>query len=226
MNAMTPEILFHIGPLVITDTVPTTLLISLLLVLVGLVAVRRRGGRELLEALYEMLEAFVQDTVTVDARPVVPLILTLWAFIVLANLAGLVPGLASPTRDLSLTAALAVVSFGAGHVYGFQAQGWRYVKHYIEPNPLMLPFNIVGEASRTLALALRLFGNIASGELVIGIIVSLAGLLLPLPLMLLSVLTSVVQAYIFGVLTLVFTASAMQVAVEHTAPPPAQEPTP
>jgi F-type H+-transporting ATPase subunit a len=167
-----------------------------------------------------MVEGTLQEMVTVDVRPVVPLILTLWLFIVSANLVGLLPIVSSPTRDLSLTAALAVVSFAAGHVYGFRAQGLRYLKHYIEPNPIMLPFNLIGELSRTVALALRLFGNMLSGEIIAAIVISLAGLLLPVPLMLLDVLTSVVQAYIFGVLTLVFTASAMQVAGGKVEPVP------
>ncbi|MCB9676108.1 MAG: F0F1 ATP synthase subunit A [Alphaproteobacteria bacterium] len=223
MDAMTPQVWLQLGPLGLTETVFVSGALTVLLVGVGAVGARIRAVREAYEVLYEMVEGMLQEMVTVDATPLVPLILTQWLFILSANLVGLLPVIASPTRDLSLTAALAIVSFGAGHVYGFRAQGMAYLKHYIEPNPIMLPFNIVGEASRTLALALRLFGNMVSGEIVGGIVVSLAGLLLPIPLMALDVLTSVVQAYIFGVLTLVFTASAMQVAVKKTVP---ETPTP
>ncbi|MCB9691165.1 MAG: F0F1 ATP synthase subunit A [Alphaproteobacteria bacterium] len=212
MELMTPSVWLHIGPFGITDTVVVSTALSVVIVLVLGVLSRFRAGAEALEVLYEMVRNTLQDMVTVDVEPLVPLILTQWIFIVSANLVGLLPVVSSPTRDLSLTAALAVVAFGAAHVYGFRAQGVAYLKHYVSPNPIMLPFNIVGELSRTLALALRLFGNMVSGEIVGGIVVSLAGLLLPVPLMLLDVLTSVVQAYIFGVLTLVFTASAMQVA--------------
>ena len=111
-----------------------------------------------------------------------------------------------------MTVSLALIAFLAGHVYAYRAQGIRYLKHYLEPSRLLLPFNIIGELSRTVALALRLFGNMLSGHLIGAILVFLVGLPIPVPLLLLSVLTSVVQAYIFGVLTLVFTASSMQVA--------------
>lgn len=221
MDAMTPVELLRLGPLSITDTVVVSAALTAVLVLALGVGMRVTRLREALEVVYEMLEGTLQEMVTVDVRPVVPLVLTQWLYILAANLVGLLPIVSSPTRDLSLTAALAVVSFGAGHVYGFRAHGWRYLRSYVEPNPIMLPFNVIGELSRTLALALRLFGNVASGELVGAIVVSLAGLLVPIPLMLLSLLTSVVQAYIFGVLTLVFTASAMQVAAErHPTPTP------
>ncbi|MCB9688970.1 MAG: F0F1 ATP synthase subunit A [Alphaproteobacteria bacterium] len=220
MDAMTPTTVLTVGPLVITDTVVTSAALSLLLAGGLSLAVRMEGPREALEVVYETLEGTLRDMVTVDVTPIVPLILTQWAFIAAANLVGVLPIVASPTRDLSLTAALAVISLGAGHVYGFRAHGWRYLKSYVSPNPLMLPFNIIGELSRTVALALRLFGNVASGELIGAIVLSLAGPLLPVPLMLLGLITSVVQAYIFGVLTLVFTASAMQVAADRTHPTP------
>jgi F-type H+-transporting ATPase subunit a len=219
MDPMTPQVLVQVGPVGLTDTVVTSVVLTVVLLGVGQLLLRVPRLREASEVVYELVEALVQDMVTVDARPLVPLIFAQWAFLLAANLVGLLPLVASPTRDLSLTAALAVVSFGAGHVYGFRAQGLRYLRHYVQPNPLMLPFNLIAELSRTVALALRLFGNMLSGEIVGAIVLSLAGLLLPLPLMLLDVLTSVVQAFIFGVLTLVFTASAMQVAGSHAERP-------
>lgn len=104
------------------------------------------------------------------------------------------------------------IAFVAGHVYAAYVQGVSYLRHYLEPHPFLLPFNIIGELSRTLALSLRLFGNMLSGHLILAILVYLVGFLLPVPLMLLSVLTGVVQAYIFGVLTLVFAVSSVTVA--------------
>lgn len=213
MDFMTPQIWLQVGPLGITDTVFVSAALTLFLLVGGRLAVRVAWARETLEVIYEMVESMLQEMVTVDVRPLVPLILTQWVFILAANLVGLLPIVSSPTRDLSLTAALAIVAFGAAHVYGYRAHGMAYLRTYVQPNPIMLPFNIIGELSRTLALALRLFGNMVSGEIIGGIVVSLAGLLVPVPLMLLDVLTSVVQAYIFGMLTLVFTASAMQVVV-------------
>jgi len=216
MDALTPQVWIQVGPLGITETVVVTAGLTVLLVGFGRVFTQIGWARDALEVIYEMVEGMLQEMVSVDVKPLVPLILTQWVFILAANLVGLLPIVASPTRDLSLTAALAVIAFGAAHVYGFRAQGFAYLRYYIQPNPIMLPFNLVGELSRTLALALRLFGNMVSGEIIAAIVVSLAGLLLPIPLMLLDVLTSVVQAYIFGVLTLVFTASAMQVATKST----------
>jgi len=214
-----PIPLWHLGPFVITDVVVVSLALSVLLVLMGVIFSRLRRGRLVLELAYEALEHAILDMVNVDARPLVPLILTLWLFIGVANLVGLVPGILSPTRDLSLTAALALIAFLAGHIYALRTRGIGYLRQYIEPHPLLLPFNIIGEVSRTVALALRLFGNMLSGALIGAIIVYLAGLLLPVPLMILSVLTSLVQAYIFGVLTLVFAVSSVEtVTRKHRAP--------
>lgn len=207
-----PRVVVQIGPLGLTDTLLTSIALALALMVAAAALMRFERTREWLELTYESLERSILETVRVDAQPLVPLILTLWLFLLVANLAGIVPGLSSPTRDLSISAALALVSFFAGHVYAFRAHGFAYLKHYIEPSPLLLPLNIIGELSRTIALALRLFGNMVSGHLVTAIVVLLAGLLVPIPLLLLSVLTTVVQAYIFGILTLVFAASAMQVA--------------
>ncbi len=215
-----PRVVFQLGPIEITDTVVVSVAISVLLVVMGILARLLRRARSATEIVYDVLEKAVCGLVDVDVTPLVPLVLTLWLFVGLANLIGLVPGIASPTRDLSLSAALALIAFAAGHLYAFKQRGFAYLKHYIEPNPILLPFNIIGELSRTLALALRLFGNMLSGSLIAAIVVYLVGLLLPVPLLLLGVLTSVVQAYIFGVLTLVFAASSAEVVAR-----PANDPT-
>ncbi|MCC6625159.1 MAG: F0F1 ATP synthase subunit A [Deltaproteobacteria bacterium] len=206
------EVVIAIGPIGITDTALATLALSLVLVLVVALMRRTRGGHEILEVIYAWLEGHLARLAPIDPRPLVPLIVTQWIFVLAANLSGLLPRVHPPTADLSVTAALAAIAFVAGHVHGFATQGWRYLAHYVQPNPLLLPFNIIGELSRTIAMALRLFGNMMSGQLIAAILTMLVGLLLPLPLMLLSVLTAVVQAYIFGVLTLVFTTSTAAAA--------------
>jgi F-type H+-transporting ATPase subunit a len=153
----------------------------------------------------------MRDMFGSDPRPYTPLIVTLALFIGVANLLGLVPGLRSPTADFSTTAALALVVFLAVPIFGIRARGLRgYLGHYLEPSPLLLPFEIITEFSRTLALAVRLFGNVLSEELVIAVLLSLTGLLVPVPIMLLAVLTSVVQAYIFAVLTVVYLGAAVR----------------
>jgi F-type H+-transporting ATPase subunit a len=139
------------------------------------------------------------------------LVVTLALFIATANLLGLVPGLHAPTADFSTTAALAVIVFFAVPFYGIRARGLvGYLRHYLEPTPLLLPLEIVTEFSRTLALAVRLFGNVMSEELVIAVLLTIAGLLVPVPLMMLAVLTGMVQAYIFAVLTVVYLSAAVR----------------
>lgn len=218
MQELFPHEVLRLGPLVLSDTVVASGLLSLCLALASIVGLRFAAAREVLEVIYEFLERTIERMVSVDARPLVPLVLTQWLFILSANLVGLVPRLSSPTRDLSLAAALAAIAWLASHVFAVQREGWGYLRHYAEPNPLLLPFNLIGEVSRTIALALRLFGNMLSSTLIGAVVLYLAGFLVPVPLMLLSVLTGVVQAYIFGVLTLVFSASAVRVvtpATEH-----------
>lgn len=212
-----PGEVLRLGPLSITDSVVVSLLISLLLVLVSALLMRSARSRGVLELVYETLERAIVEMVAVDVRPLVPLILTLWLFIGAANLVGLIPGVGSPTRDLSVTTSLSLVALLSGHYYAFAAHGPSYVRGYLEPHVLLLPFNVLGEISRTVALSLRLFGNMLSGQLIAAILVYLVGVLLPVPLLLLSVLTSLVQAYIFGVLTLVFAASSIETTRAITA---------
>jgi F-type H+-transporting ATPase subunit a len=210
------SVLLRLGPVEVTSTVVYSLIASL--VLIGLALLVRMGlGRRssgwavAAEYLVEHFEDLMRDMFGRDPRPFTPLVVTLVLFIATANLLGLVPGLRSPTADISATAALAVLVFFAVPVYGVRARGVRgYLKHYLEPTPWLLPFEIITELSRTLALAVRLFGNVMSEELVIAVLLSLAGLLVPVPMMLLAVLTSLVQAYIFAVLTVVYLSAAVR----------------
>lgn len=211
MDDIFPHEVLRLGPIALTDTAVASAVLSLFLASASMVCMRIGAAREVLEVIYEFLEGAIERMVSVDARRLVPLVLTQWLFILSANLVGLLPGISSPTRDLSLAAALAAIAWLASHVFALQSEGWGYLRHYAEPNLLLLPFNLIGEVSRTISLALRLFGNMLSSTLILAVVLYLAGFLVPLPLMLLSVLTSVVQAYIFGVLTLVFSASALQV---------------
>jgi F-type H+-transporting ATPase subunit a len=163
------------------------------------------------ELVVEHFDDLIREMFGCDPRPYTRLIVTLALFIGAAKLLGLVPGLHSPTADFSTTAALAIVVFLAVPFYGIRARGFRgYLGHYLEPSPLLLPFEIITEFSRTLALAVRLFDNVMSEELVIAVLLSLAGLLVSVPIMMLAVLTSVVQAYIFAVLTVVYLSAAVR----------------
>lgn len=211
-----PQIVFQFGPVQVTSTVLYSLLASALLI--GLALVIRRSltsrptGLQMgLEMLMNEFEGMMRDMFSRDPRPYSPLVLTLALFIGVCNLMGLVPGLHAPTGDLSTTAALAIIVFFAVPFYGLRARGLHgYLSHYLEPAPFLLPIEIVTEFTRTLTLAVRLFGNVMSEELVIGVLLLLAGLLVPVPIMLLSVLTSVIQAYIFAVLTVVYLSAAIR----------------
>lgn len=166
------------------------------------------------EAVLTLMTDAVAEVVPAPAVPrVLPFIATLWLFILAANLLGLVPGLSSPTRDLSVTAALAVLVFLAVHVYGIRAAGWRrYLRHYLQPSPILLPFHLISELTRTLALAVRLFGNMMSLEMAALLVLLVAGFLVPVPLLLLHMIEALVQAYIFGMLALIYIGGALEAA--------------
>lgn len=211
-----PSILFQLGPLEVTSTVVFSVIVSGLLIAFAVVVrlglkQRSSGPAVAAEYLVEHLEGIMRDMSDSDPRPYTPLIVTLALFIGTSNLLGLVPGMHSPTADFSTTSALAVLVFLAVPFYGIRARGLSgYLRHYLEPTPFMLPLEIITEFSRTLALAVRLFGNIMSEELVIAVLLMIAGLLVPVPIMMLAVLTGVVQAYIFAVLTMVYLSAAVR----------------
>lgn len=144
-----------------------------------------------------------------DARPYLPFVGSLFLFILTSNMLAVVPGFQPPTGSLSTTAALAVCVFVAVPFFGIRAQGLQgYLKQYLQPTPVMLPFNIIGELSRTLALAVRLFGNMMSGGLIAAILLTIVPLFFPVLMQALGLLTGVIQAYIFSVLAMVYIASA------------------
>lgn len=211
-----PEVVFRVDQVEVTQTVVYSLIASGILVGLAVVvriglASNRSSWPTAAEMVVEHLEDIMRDMFECNPQPYVPLVVTLALYIGTANLLGLVPGMRSPTADFATTAALAVVVFLAVPFYGIRARGLRgYLKHYLEPTPLLLPLEIITELSRTLALAVRLFGNVVSEELVIAVLLSIAGLLVPVPIMMLSVLTGLVQAYIFAVLTVVYLSAAVR----------------
>ncbi|NLW49885.1 MAG: F0F1 ATP synthase subunit A [Candidatus Brocadiaceae bacterium] len=220
-----------LGGLELPQSAVTTWGVMLGLVVLGLVLRARLSERKpgrlqsVLEMLMEMLCNLTREIVRAEPGPYVPLVATLFVFVLVSNLLGMVPGLSSPTGDLSVTAALAAIVFFSVPVYGIRARGvGHYVKTYTEPSPFLLPLNLLSELTRTLALAIRLFGNIMSGEflllVVIGVVVAalrsyahvflVAVLPLTLFLSALSLIASVIQAYIFTVLALVYIGAAVE----------------
>ncbi len=143
--------------------------------------------------------------------PYLPFIGTLFGFIAVANLFTLVPGYLPPTASLSTTTALALAVFAAVPLFGIVREGTgTYLRHYVEPTPLMLPFNIIGELSRTLALAVRLFGNVMSGTKIVAVLVAVIPFFIPIVFRAFGVITGLIQAYIFAVLAMVYIASGMR----------------
>jgi F-type H+-transporting ATPase subunit a len=208
--------LFFVGPFGVSASVVTTWGIMLALALASLLATRTLGEhpgklQTVLEGVVMAIESSIAALYPRQPRVLLPFIGTLWLFLIVANLAGIVPGLHSPTGELSLTAALALLVFLSVHWYGVRAAGWRaYLRHYFSPSPLLFPFHVMSELSRTVALAIRLFGNMASLEMAALLVLLVAGFLVPVPILLLHVVEALVQAYIFGMLALVYIASGIE----------------
>lgn len=206
----------RIGPVRITNTVVVTWVIMFAIGFVAWLATRRLQlvpdrRQVVVEGIVSAIEEAIRLVLPDRPRLVLPFVGTLWVFIVVANLVSLIPGVRSPTGDLSLTAALAVLVFLSVHWYGVRVQGLRaYLRHYVQPNPILAPFHVVSEISRTVALAIRLFGNIFSLQMAAMLVLLVAGLLVPVALLLLHVIEGLVQAYIFGMLALVYIAGAIQ----------------
>jgi F-type H+-transporting ATPase subunit a len=207
--------LFHIGPVPIALAVVTTWGIMLALVVVSLLATRRleiHPGRiqAAVELLVTTLERQISETTSADPAPFVPLLGTLFIYLAFANASAVVPGMHPPTAQIETAGALALVVFCAVHYYGIRRRGLvGYLRSFARPTILMVPFNILSNITRTFSLMIRLFGNVMSGEFMIGIVLALAGLLVPIPLMALEVLVGLVQAYIFSVLAAVFVGAAV-----------------
>jgi F-type H+-transporting ATPase subunit a len=137
---------------------------------------------------------------------------TLFLFVAVASLCTIIPGYEPPTGSLSTTTALALCVFVAVPLFGIEEQGvGNYLKSYLKPTFIMLPFNIISEISRTLALAVRLFGNMMSGAMIIGILLTITPFIFPIVMTLLGLLTGMVQAYIFSILAAVYIAAATRV---------------
>ncbi len=216
-NPMTPsETVFSIGPVDFTDTVVTTWGVMLVLALVSWAATRRlqqKPGRTqtVLEGIVKSIDDTIRAVAPDHAELLLPFIGTLWIFLVVANLSGLVPGLHSPTRDLTTTSGLAIMVFLSVHWFGIRSRGLKdYLRHYLTPSPLLLPFHVISEITRTVALAVRLFGNIMSLEMAALLILLVAGLLAPIPILMLHIIEALVQAYIFGMLALIYVAGGLQ----------------
>lgn len=188
---------FSIGGLPITQSVLTTWFIMISLFIMAWSTTYKCSLLQpstyqliwegVLSTMYDAIKEVLPDHVEL----IFPFVATLWIFILVSNLIGVIPGFYSPTADLSVTASLAIMTFLSVHWFGIRAEGWReYLKHYIKPTPFLLPFHLISEISRTLALAVRLFGNIMSLQLTALIVLMIAGFLVPIPILILHIVNA------------------------------------
>jgi len=207
--------LFHIGPAPVSQAVVTTWAIMAVLtggaILLGHSLKRAPStAQALFELIVDTVDGEIRNTMQTEPGPYRAFIGTLFVFIFVANWSTLIPGVAPPTARLETDAALALLVFVAVIWFGIRSGGiGGYLSTFASPSPLMIPLNIIESVTRAFSMFVRLFGNVMSGVFVIGIVLSLAGLFVPIPLMALDLLTGVVQAYIFAVLAMVFISAGL-----------------
>ncbi|WP_442772581.1 F0F1 ATP synthase subunit A [Paenirhodobacter enshiensis] len=214
-NPMVLTSAFSLGPLTVSWPVVTTWGVMAVLGVGSWLATRRLSLRPsraqaVLELVVSTLDSEISATIPGDPARFRTLIGTLLLFILCANWSSLIPGAEPPTAHLDTDAALALIVFVAGVGWGIRAQGLGgWLAAFARPNWVMIPLNLVEQVTRHFSLMIRLFGNVMSGVFVVGVVLGLAGLLVPIPLMALDMLTGAIQAYIFATLALVFIGSAV-----------------
>jgi F-type H+-transporting ATPase subunit a len=205
----------HIPPHVTYSWVVMLVLLGL-----GMLATRRislvpSGGQNVFELVVGGLEEFMVEITGEEGRAFFPYIATVFLYIAFCNLLGLLPGFLSPTANINTPLSLALCTFVYTHYLGVKYHGAKYIKHFLGPipalAPLFFPIEIIGHFARVLSLTLRLFGNIMGEDLVLLILIFLAGMFLaPLPMMFLAVFTSIVQAFVFTLLSMMYFAGSME----------------
>ena len=169
-----------------------------------------------LEIIVSAIRQQLREVTQREPGKFMPFVGTLFIFVGVSNLLSLIPGYQPPTGSLSTTAALAIAVFIAVPIYSVTEIGLiNYLRNYLQPTFFMLPFNIIGEFSRTLALAVRLFGNVMSGTMIGAILLMIAPVFFPILMQLLGLLTGIVQAYIFAILAAVYIGAGMQIQDKH-----------
>lgn len=224
---ITPDaiVYWQVGPVGITATIVFSWLVMAILVVGSWVVTRNLStgafvspGQLLLEILLNGIRAQIRDVIGTDPDRYLPFIGTLFLFIVVSNVLVIVPGFQPPTGSMSTTSALALCVFAAVPIFGIAARGLRdYLKSYLQPTAFMLPFNLIGEVTRTISLSIRLFGNMMSGTMITATALTIAPLFFPIIMNALGLLIGVIQAYIFSILALVFIASATRAHEEQSA---------
>jgi len=209
---------------VVPDYVVMVLIVALILIVLLGLASRRltlvpRGRQNVAEMIVQLFEGLVVDTIGPEGRKYLPVVGTVGLFVFGCNMIGLVPGFMSPTSKLNVTLGCALVVFFYYHAQGVKAQGLKYFKHFMGPipalAPLMIPIEVISHFSRPVSLSMRLFGNIFAEELLIVIMASIVPFLLPLPFMAVAIFTSVIQSFVFVLLSCIYIAGAVAHEEEH-----------
>jgi F-type H+-transporting ATPase subunit a len=228
------QVLWQHGAVVLNGTIVTTWAMMIAMALGSKLITRRLAtGRKIsrwqcsLEIIVTAIEQQIKEVGADEPEKYLPFLGTLFLFVAAASLCTLIPGFTPPTGSLSTTAALALCVFVAVPFFGIREQGLGgYLRSYMKPTPVMLPFNIISELSRTLALAVRLFGNMMSGVMIIAILLTITPYLFPIAMTALGLLTGMVQAYIFSILAAVYIAAATLVRRPKAAPAALPAPSP
>jgi F-type H+-transporting ATPase subunit a len=203
------------------DAIAYTWLIIILLAILSFLTTKSLksvpgGLQNFMEVVVGGIENMILETMGEKGRPFFPLVATLAIFILVSNLIGLVPGFFPPTANINTTAACAVIVFLSTHVVGVKEHGLHYLKHFMGPiiwlAPIMFFIEVIGHLSRPLSLTLRLFGNMNGHELVLMIFFGLAPFLVPLPMMLMGVLVSFIQAFVFMLLAMIYIQGSLEEA--------------
>jgi F-type H+-transporting ATPase subunit a len=215
---VTPDqtVYWQYGFVVVNATLVNTWIVMGLLVILCWLATRKvvvtmapSRWQNALEVVVGTIRRQIREISQDEPGRYIPFVGTMFLLIATANVLSIIPGYDPPTGSLSTAAALAACVFIAVPAYAIARKGVRsYLRQYIRPSPIMLPFNIIGEFSRTLALAVRLFGNIMSGTMIVGVLISLTPLFFPVVMRAFGLLIGLIQAYIFAVLAMVYIASA------------------
>lgn len=214
-NPFAQDVFWHLGPIPIGRTVLTTWGMVMAIALGGL-ALRTRWRHDepgkaqaMVEWLVEVCECEVAQTMRMDPAPFMPLLATLFVFILGSSVCALLPGLEAPTAAIETDLALTLLVFGNVLGWGVRRRGfWGYLRTAGQPSILALPLNLLEAVTRVVSMTVRLFGNMMSGMVVGAVVLTLAGLIVPVPFMALELLTGAIQAYIFTVLAMVFIAAA------------------
>ena len=203
------------------DAIAYTWLVMALLLIVALLATKGLKTvpgilQNFMEVIVSGIENMVVETMGEHGRPYFPLIATIAIFVLVSNLIGLVPGFYPPTANLNTTAACAIIVFLATHIVGVKEHGFHYLKHFMGPiwwlAPIMFFIEVIGHLSRPISLSLRLFGNMNGHELVLMIFFGIVPFLVPLPMMVMGVLVSFIQAFVFMLLAMIYIQGSLEEA--------------